>query len=83
MWGLHPNGRLWCPEYEFMLCVANIKMPPIDCLEPRATSPAQADQCLRPLRLKQWKLEDSENSTRQAEVQVREMNWRGNKAEPG
>ena len=45
--GLHPNGRLWCPEYEFMLCVANIKMRPDDCLELRASSPAQAYQNVR------------------------------------
>jgi hypothetical protein len=44
---LHPNGRLCSPEYEFMLCAANIKLLLCDCLEPRAPTPAQADQIVR------------------------------------
>lgn len=44
---LHPNGRLCSPEYEFMLCAANIKLLLCDCLEPRAPTPAQADQIVQ------------------------------------
>jgi hypothetical protein len=48
---LHPNGRLCCPGYEFMLCAANIKLLLCDCLEPRAPTPAQADQIVRLLKV--------------------------------
>jgi hypothetical protein len=47
---LHPNGRLCCSGYEFMLCAANIKLLLCDCLEPRASTPAQADQIVRLLK---------------------------------
>jgi len=36
---LHPNGLLCWPGYEFMLCVASIKVLLCSCLEPRAPPP--------------------------------------------
>jgi hypothetical protein len=53
-----------------MLCVANIKILLFYCLEPRASTPAQADQIVRLLKAWLASPRNSGNNTRQYEVPV-------------